>query len=79
MFIQILYLTFSIFHLYYKVNYNTQEEINEAYQALQHTALISKSGEIRYENFFGCGDLESEKELNEDTIFGLASLLFSIS
>lgn len=42
-------------------------------------AVIDKNGETRYENFFGCGDLESEKKLNEDTIFGLASVTKSFT
>ena len=37
-------------------------------------AIIDKSGKTQYEKFWGVRDLESGKEVNGDTIFGLASV-----
>lgn len=42
-------------------------------------AVIDKEGCTRYENFFGYADWDSKKELNEDTIFGLASVTKSFT
>ena len=42
-------------------------------------AIIDKSGKTQYEKFWGVRDLESGKEVNGDTIFGLASVTKSFT
>ncbi len=42
-------------------------------------AIIDKNGVTQYEKFWGVRDLESQKELDGETIFGLASVTKSFT
>ncbi len=56
------------------------EDIKKDYEASGiAVAIIDKSGKTQYEKFWGVRDLESGKEVNGDTIFGLASVTKSFT
>jgi len=56
------------------------ENIMKDYEACGiAAAIIDKNGETQYEKFWGARDLESGKELNGETIFGLASVTKSFT
>ncbi|MEY8352079.1 serine hydrolase domain-containing protein [Lachnospiraceae bacterium 54-53] len=42
-------------------------------------AIVDKEGGTLYENFFGYADRDAQKDLNEDTVFGLASVTKSFT
>ena len=50
------------------------EEIRKSYDAKGvAVSIVDGAGNTRYENFFGCRDEEKKKEINADTMFGIAS------
>ena len=59
---------------------NLVESIRKDYEACGiAAAIIDSKGNTHYEKFWGSADLESEKELNGETIFGLASVTKSFT
>lgn len=59
---------------------NLVESIMKEYEARGiAAAIIDGSGRTQYERFWGSADRESKKELNGDTIFGLASVTKSFT
>ncbi len=59
---------------------NLVESIMKDYEACGiAAAIIDRQGNTRYEKFWGSADLESKKEINGETIFGLASVTKSFT
>lgn len=59
---------------------NLVESIKKDYEACGiAAAIIDRNGVTQYEKFWGVRDLESEKEINGETIFGLASVTKSFT
>lgn len=59
---------------------NLVESIMKEYEACGiAAAIIDRTGSTQYQRFWGTADLESKKELNGDTIFGLASVTKSFT
>lgn len=59
---------------------NLVESIMKDYEACGiAAAIIDKDGKTQYEKFWGVQDLESGKEINGETIFGLASVTKSFT
>lgn len=51
------------------------EQIRSHYNAAGiAVAIVDKNGETRYEHYFGCRDAERQLSIDQDTIFGLASV-----
>lgn len=59
---------------------NLVESIMKDYEARGiAAAIIDRQGNTQYEKFWGAADLESNKEINGETIFGLASVTKSFT